>query len=71
MSLIGFHRVLIGSAILFCLLFAGLNGADYFRAGGTAALALTLAFAAGGVALAVYLRHLDRVLGREEESGRG
>ena len=71
MSLIGFHRVLIGSAILFCLLFAGLNGADFLRGGGTATLLLTLAFAAGGVALAVYLRHLDRVLGREEEGGRG
>ena len=66
MSLIGFHRVLIGSAILFCLLFGGFSGASYLREGGITALILALAFGAAGVLLAVYLRHLNRVLGREE-----
>lgn len=66
MSLIGFHRVLISTAILFCLGFAGLTGASYFREGGTGSLVLAVAFVAAGLLLATYLRYLNRVLGREE-----
>lgn len=66
MSLIGFHRVLIATAILFCLGFAGLTGASFFREGGVGSAVLAVGFVAAGLALATYLRHLNRVLGRKE-----
>lgn len=66
MSLIGFHRFLIAAAILFCLGFAGweLRAWADSRNGGT--LLLGLVFAVLGAGLIVYLRRLDRILGREE-----
>jgi hypothetical protein len=62
--MITFHRVLIGTAILFCVGFAGWSGAAYRAGGGTVPLILAIAFGAGGVALGYYLRHLNRFLGR-------
>lgn len=66
MSLIGFHRVLISTAILFCLGFAGLTGASFLQDGGTGSLVLAVGFAVAGLLLATYLRYLNRVLGRED-----
>jgi hypothetical protein len=66
MSLIGFHRVLIATAILFCLGFAGLTGASFLQDGGTGSLVLAVVFLGAGLGLAYYLRHLNRMLGREE-----
>jgi hypothetical protein len=61
---ITFHRVLIGTAILFCLGFAVWAAFAYRAGGGAAPLALALGFGVGGLALAYYLRHLNRFLGR-------
>jgi hypothetical protein len=61
---ISFHRVLIGTAILFCLGFAVWAGAAYRTDGGAVPLALAIGFGVAGVALGYYLRHLDRFLGR-------
>lgn len=62
--MIAFHRVLIAAAILFCLGFATWAGMAYRANGGGLTLALALGFGAGGLALAYYLRHLNRFLGR-------
>jgi hypothetical protein len=61
---ITFHRVLIGTAILFCLGFAAWAGVAYRANGGAVPLAMAIGFGAGGLALAYYLRHLNRFLGR-------
>ncbi|MFQ5888848.1 MAG: hypothetical protein ACE5JR_02215 [Gemmatimonadota bacterium] len=65
MSLIGFHRVLIGSAILFCALFAVWEGWRYLQAGGAAELTLAVVFGVLACSLAYYLARLNRFLGRE------
>jgi len=62
--MITFHRVLIGTAILFCLGFAAWAGVDYRAGGGTVPLGLAIGFGAGGLALGYYLWHLNRFLGR-------
>lgn len=62
--MIVFHRVLIGTAILFCLGFAAWAGVAYRTSGGTVPLALAVGFGIGGLVLAYYLRHLNRFLGR-------
>lgn len=62
--MITFHRVLIGTAILFCLGFAAWAGIAYRADGSAGALALAIGFGAGGLVLAYYLRHLNRFLGR-------
>ena len=62
--MIVFHRVLIGTAILFCLGFATWAGVAYRTGGGTVPLVLTVGFGLGGLVLAYYLRHLNRFLGR-------
>ncbi|HEX7090920.1 MAG TPA: hypothetical protein VF192_12340 [Longimicrobiales bacterium] len=62
-SLIPFHRVLIGCAIAFCFGYAAWEFAAYLRDRSPLALLLALSFAAIGVGLAFYLRHLRRVLG--------
>lgn len=55
-SLIAFHRVLISSAIAFCVGFAVWTWVDGDRL-------LAVVFAGFAVALAVYLRNLIRILG--------
>jgi hypothetical protein len=62
--MIVFHRVLIATAILFCVGFA-LWSFDAYRAGGGAgSLALAIAFGVAAGALSYYLRHLRRFLRR-------
>lgn len=63
MSLVGFHKVLIGAAILFCLLFGGWQILEFVRLGGWSRLALGGGFALAGGGLALYLGHLRRFLG--------
>lgn len=62
--MIPFHRVLISTAIVFCLGFAAWAGWTYRASGEGGTLAMGLAFAVAGGALAYYLRHLNRFLGR-------
>jgi hypothetical protein len=65
MSLISFHRFLIGTAIAFCFGFAIWELMTWWvgRAPGTLALGLT--FAGLGAGLCVYLARLRRILGVE------
>lgn len=62
MHLIWFHRVLIGAAVAFCLGYAAWEFRAFLRGGGIAPLLISLAFAAGAVILAVYLKRLKRFL---------
>lgn len=65
MSIVGFHRFLIGTAILFCGLFAAWEYAAYARAGGAGRLALGILFTFLAAGLVWYLANLDRFLDRE------
>ncbi len=58
-----FHRLLIGTAIVFCFGFAGWV-AIAFRDGGVLPLALAGAFGLAGLGLGYYLKNLDRFLHR-------
>lgn len=62
--MIFFHRFLIGTAILFCALFATWAFLAYRSAGGTTQLVLGVSFAIATVALSYYLKNLKRFLGR-------
>lgn len=63
--MIGFHKVLIGTAIVFFLMFAILEGMRYLtRDGGTLALGLSLGSAAAAGGLTYYLLNLSRFVGR-------
>ncbi|MQA92564.1 MAG: hypothetical protein GEU90_20470 [Gemmatimonas sp.] len=68
MSLIGFHRILIGTAILFCAGYALWEFAAFLRSGETASLLIALVFAALAGLLTFYLRHLARFLGIPSET---
>jgi hypothetical protein len=61
---IPFHRVLIGTGIAFCGGFALWALWQFIVGGGMGTLALAMVFAALTAALAYYLRHLGRFLGR-------
>lgn len=65
MSIVGFHRFLIGTAILFCGLFAAWEYAAYAGSGGGLSLALGILFTVLAVGLVWYLANLDRFLDRE------
>ena len=71
--MIGFHKVLIGTAIVFFLMFAILEGILYLtQDGGTLALALAVGSAAATAALTFYLLNLRRFVGRPDgRSGPG
>ena len=56
MSLIYFHRFLIGCAILFSLYFAWRSFGEWQQGAGTHHLIVAIASAAAGVGLAFYLR---------------
>jgi hypothetical protein len=62
--MITFHRFLIGTAIIFCVVFATWSVTAYQRGEGGGALALAVAFGAAAIGLAYYLKNLKRFLGR-------
>lgn len=62
--MIPFHRLLIGTGILFCAGFAVWAGVRFRASGSVGTLVLALAFAAAAAALTYYLRNLKRFLGR-------
>lgn len=63
MSLISFHRFLIGTAILFCFGFAIWELMTWWVGGNPGALALGATFVMLGIGLTVYLVRLRRFLG--------
>lgn len=65
MSIVGFHRVLISTAILFCAFFGVWAGGAYARTGRALELILAVAFGLAAAGLVYYLVHLNRFLGRE------
>ena len=62
--MIPFHRLLIGTAIVFCGFFAVWGWREYQAAGTTWALASSIAFAIFAVAFIVYLALLNKFLGK-------
>ena len=62
--MIPFHRLLIGTAILFCLGFAAWTFVAYRASGAGADLGFALAFAFAAGALGYYLKNLNRFLHR-------
>lgn len=67
MSLVGFHRFLIVTAIFFCLGFGLWEFNAVGSGGGTEALVLGSIFTLLGIGLAFYLRRLARFLGYEDD----
>ena len=66
MSLIGFHRLLIATAIVFCAGYAGWEARAFVRgSGGVGSLLLAVVFGLISVGFIFYLIHLSRILGRE------
>ena len=63
MSIIGFHRFLIATAILFCAVFAAWEFRVFSTGGGLFTLALGILFALAAAGLAYYLANLTRFLG--------
>ncbi len=62
--MINFHKVLIGTAIAFCVFFAVWGWREYQQSGTTWSLASSIAFAVFAVGFAVYLSQLKRFLGK-------
>jgi hypothetical protein len=62
--MIPFHRVLIGTAICFCVGFAAWAFAGYRSTASGGELALGVVFAFAAVLLGYYLKNLDRFLHR-------
>lgn len=62
--MIAFHRLLIGTAIVFCAAFSFWSVMSFTTNGSIAALVLGILFALATFALAYYLAHLKRFLGR-------
>ena len=62
--MIPFHRLLIATAILFCLGFAMWAFGHYLAVKSPGMLALTIVFGLFAVALSYYLSNLKRFLGR-------
>lgn len=63
MSLIGFHKVLIGTAIAFCLGFAVWELLAYRATGDPVAGLVGAGFAVLALSLVYYIRHLSHFLG--------
>ena len=61
--MIPFHRLLIGTAIVFCVVFAAWGWHEYQRSHTAWALASTIAFGVFAVLFVVYLKYLKRFLG--------
>ncbi len=70
MSLIGFHRFLIVTAIVFCFGFAGYEVWVWSATRSPGTLILALVFVILGAGLVAYLRRLGRILGYERSGGR-
>lgn len=66
MSLIGFHKVLIATGIVFCAVFGGWQLLRFLRDGGTASLIAGMASALAAAGLGTYLALLERFLEPEE-----
>mgnify|MGYP001562711196 CR=1 FL=1 len=62
--MISFHRVLIGTAIVFCAGFTLWTHQGYQTTGGTVLRVLSACFGVATVALSYYLINLRRFLGR-------
>ena len=62
--MIPFHRLLIGTAIVFCAFFAVWGWREYQASGTTWALVSSIAFAAFSVGFVVYLAMLNKILGK-------
>lgn len=62
--MISFHRVLIGTAIVFCAGFSLWAFLAYRAAGGIVPLVLAVSFAIATLGLSYYLKNLKRFLGR-------
>ena len=62
MSIIGFHRFLIATAIVFCAVFAAWEFRIFASAGSLGALLIGVAFALAAAGLAYYLANLTRFL---------
>ena len=62
--MIPFHRMLIGTAIVFCAIFAVWSFVAFRRGGSTLLLVLAVTFAVAAVALGYYLKNLQRFLRR-------
>jgi hypothetical protein len=62
--MIAFHRLLIGTAILFCAIFAVWSLVAFRSSGGALPLVLGVTFALAAAGLAYYLKNLRRFLGR-------
>lgn len=69
-SLIGFHRVLIGFAILFCLVYAGWELLSWWVRGSGSSLALGIVFLVLAAALGFYLARLRTFVGYRDEPPR-
>ncbi len=65
MSIIGFHKFLISTAIVFCAGFAAWQMRGFASSGNVGMLALGVAFALAASGLAYYLANLARFLGGE------
>jgi hypothetical protein len=62
--MVAFHRLLIGTAIVFCSGFAAWGWREYQATHTTWSLASTVAFAVFAVLFAVYLANLKKFLGQ-------
>lgn len=62
--MIAFHRLLISTAIVFCVGLTAWSASQWRQSGETSTLAMALACAGAAAALVYYLRHLQRFLGR-------
>ncbi len=62
MSLIAFHKFLISTAIVFCLIFSIRQFLDFKATGDGLTLVTGIAFGIAAVGLGIYLRHLGAVL---------
>ncbi len=62
--MIAFHKVLIVTAIAFCVFFAVWGWREHQQTGTAWSLASSIAFAVFAVGFAVYLKFLSRFLGK-------
>ena len=62
--MINFHKVLISTAIVFCVFFAVWGWREYQQSGTTWSLASSIAFAVFALGFAIYLSQLRRFLSK-------